>query len=186
MSNVDLQQLIRLSEAGNPQANEALFATLYAELHRLAQSQLRRNALLTLSPTTLLHEAYLNMSGRGPAAFSDRAHFLAYAARAMRNLLIDYVRNRCARKRGGEFEITVLPTEVPLPAADQEVERIGEAVESLANIDMQLARIVDLKFFCGMSFTEIGGVLEISERTVRRNWDKARMLLQDLISEADG
>jgi RNA polymerase sigma factor (TIGR02999 family) len=186
VSNIQLKQLIERSEAGDPQASTALFSALYQELHGLAQRQLRRNGGLSLSPTTLLHEAYLNISSRGPAAFPDRARFLGYACRAMRNLLIDYVRSRSAHKRGGQFEITVLPTELPGDAAaDLDVERIGDAVESLASIDVHLARIVDLKFFCGMSHEEIAGVLDRSERSVTRDWDKARMLLQDLISESN-
>ena len=185
MSNADLKQLIERSEAGDAQASALLFSALYQELHGLAQRQLRRHAGLTVSPTTLLHEAYLNISSRGPASFPDQSKFLGYACRAMRNLLIDYVRSRWAQKRGGQFEITVLPTELPAGAADLNVERIGAAVEALATIDAHLARIVDLKFFCGMSHEEIAGVLDKSERTVKRDWDKARMLLQEIISEVD-
>lgn len=182
MSNVDLLELIELSEAGNPHAREQLFSILYRELHDIAERQLKRHANLTLSPTTLLHEAYVNMSGRGPAAFHNQAHFLGYAGRAMRNLLIDFVRRRWAQKRGGEFEITVLTADLPAVTGDLDLQQIGEAVESLAAIDERLARIVDLKFFCGLSNVEIAGILDVSDRTVRRDWDKARMLLQDLMS----
>jgi RNA polymerase sigma factor (TIGR02999 family) len=184
-SHVDFKQLIVASETGDPQARATLFSALYQELHGLAQRQLRRQGGLSLSPTTLLHEAYLNISSRGPAAFPDRAQFLSYACRAMRNLLIDYVRRRSAHKRGGQFEITLLPTELPAgEAPDVNLERIGEAVESLASIDAHLARVVDLKFFCGMSHSEIAALLDRSERTVGRDWDKARMLLQDLMSDS--
>src|SRR5882757_10266148 len=117
MADTELNTLIRSSENGDAKAREELFTVLYAELHSLAQRQLRRNSSLTLSPTTLLHETYLEMSGRGSStAFPDHARFLAYASRAMRGLIIDYFRSRSAKKRGGEFAITVLPTEMPQAA----------------------------------------------------------------------
>src|SRR5499427_155978 len=113
MLQEQLERLIESAERGDAASREELFTLLYGELHRLAQRELRRNASLTMSPTTLLHETYLNLSGRDSAQFPDRARFLAYAARAMRGLLIDYVRSRRAQKRGGAFEITSLPTELP-------------------------------------------------------------------------
>jgi RNA polymerase sigma factor (TIGR02999 family) len=179
MSDTDLNALIRSSENGDAKAREELFTVLYAELHNLAQRQLRRNASLTLSPTTLLHETYLDMSSRGSTAFPDRARFLAYASRAMRGLIIDYFRSRSAQKRGGEFEITVLPTEMPQGVeSDAELQRLGDAVDALANIEPRLAQVVDLKFFCGLTFQEIGAAMGTSDRTVKRDWEKARILLQ--------
>jgi RNA polymerase sigma factor (TIGR02999 family) len=182
MTDTDLNVLIRSSESGNVKAREELFTVLYAELHNLAQRQLRRNSSLTLSPTTLLHETYLDMSSRGSAAFPDRARFLAYASRAMRGLIIDYFRSRSAQKRGGEFQITVLPTEMP-QGEENELQRLSEAVDALANIEPRLAQVVDLKFFCGMTFPEIGAALGTSERTVKRDWEKARILLQHELTE---
>src|ERR1700733_8277030 len=182
MPDTDLNILIRSSENGDAKAREELFTVLYAELHNLAQRQLRRNASLTLSPTTLLHETYLDMSSRGSAAFPDRARFLAYASRAMRGLIIDYFRSRSAQKRGGEFQITVLPTEMP-QGEENELQRLSEAVDALANIEPRLAQVVDLKFFCGMTFQEIGAALGTSDRTVKRDWEKARILLQHELTE---
>lgn len=174
-----LERLIQAAEQGDAASRKELFAVLYDELHRLAQRELRRGAFLTMSPTTLLHETYLNIAGRESAAFPDRAHFLAYASRAMRGLIIDYVRGRCAQKRGGGFEITSLPTEAAAHAGDDaELEGIGEALEALGAIEPRLAQVVDLRFFCGFSFTEIAGVMGISERTAQRDWDKARILLR--------
>jgi RNA polymerase sigma factor (TIGR02999 family) len=174
-----LERLIQSAEQGDARSREELFTVLYGELHRLAQRELRRNAALTMSPTTLLHETYLNLSGRRTGVFPDRARFLAYAARAMRGLLIDYIRSRRAQKRGGAFEITALPSELPERApADEQLEGIGEALESLGAVEPRLAQIVDLKFFCGFSFGEIAKLLGISERTAQRDWDKARILLQ--------
>jgi RNA polymerase sigma factor (TIGR02999 family) len=174
-----LERLIQSAEQGDAASREELFSVLYEELHRLAQRELRRGAFVTMSPTTLLHETYLNLSGRDSVRFPDRARFLAYAARAMRGLIIDYVRSRHAQKRGGGFEFTSLPTEAPAAAReDAELEGIGEALSVLGEIEPRLAQVVDLKFFCGFSFAEIGGVMGTSERTAQRDWDKARILLQ--------
>jgi len=179
MLQSQLEQLIQSAEQGDAASREELFTTLYAELHRLAQRELRRGAFLTMSPTTLLHETYLNLSGRAAPAFPDRVRFLVYASRAMRGLIIDYVRSRRAQKRGGGFEITSLTSEAPVAAGeDPQLEGIGEALETLGAIEPRLAQVVDLKFFCGFSFAEIAGVLGTSERTAQRDWDKARILLQ--------
>jgi RNA polymerase sigma factor (TIGR02999 family) len=182
-SDTDLDTLILSSEAGDAGAREALFAILYAELHKLAQRQLRRNSALTLSPTTLLHETYLDMSRRS-AVFPDHARFLAYASRAMRGLIIDYLRDRSAQKRGGDFELTVLPTEMPQGVeSDAELQRLSDALDSLARVDSRLAQVVDLKYFCGFTFAEIAAALGTSERTVKRDWQKVRILLQHELTE---
>jgi RNA polymerase sigma factor (TIGR02999 family) len=179
MPDTEISRLIESSEGGNAAARQDLFSVLYRELHRIAQRELRRNGSLTLSPTTLLHEAYLSMSAGAAAEFPDRARFLAYACRAMRGLVIDYIRSRSAQKRGGEFEFTALPTVVPDGVKeDRELEQLSEAVDALGALDPRLARVVDLKFFCGFSFEEIAGLLGISDRTAKRDWDKARMFLQ--------
>ncbi len=183
MADSELDILIRSSEGGDPRAREQLFTVLYAELHALAQRQLRRSASMTLSPTTLLHETYLDMSSRESGAFPDRARFLAYASRAMRGLIVDYHRSRSAKKRGGEFEITALPTELPEGESELQLDRLSEAVDALNDIDPRLAQVVDLKFFCGLTFAEIGAALDASERTIKRDWEKARILLQHEMQE---
>ena len=181
-----LSALIASAEAGDASAVDALFTALYEELHRMARRQLAgKGRDLTLGTTTLLHEAYLDMAAREGTAFPDRARFMGYAARVMRNLVIDHARNRRARKRGGEFEITSIDGEAVDPAADPgELARIGEAVDGLARIDPLLAQIVDLKFFCGLSFAEIAGLRGLSERTVQRHWEKARLYLHDALQHA--
>jgi RNA polymerase sigma factor (TIGR02999 family) len=181
-----ISSLIVSAEGGDASAVDALFTTLYAELHRLARRQLARDGGdLTLGTTTLLHEAYLDMAGREGTVFPDRARFLAYAGRVMRTLIIDHVRNRRAHKRGGQFEITSLEVEVADPAAEGDrLARIGDAVDGLAGIDPLLAQVVDLKFFCGFSFAEIGSLRGLSERTVQRHWEKARLYLHDALQDA--
>ena len=172
-----LTELPHPGERDDAPLSDELFATLYEELHRLARRELRRNAHVALSPTTLLHETYLSLSSGRPAAFPDRARFLAYASRAMRGLLVDYLRRGQAQKRGGLFEITSLPTELPEAGVLEDIEGIGEALDRLGELEPRLAQIVDLKFFCGFSFEEIAGLLGVSTRTAQRDWDKARILL---------
>lgn len=161
-----------------PDAPDALFATFYEELRRIAYREMRRNAGVTISATTLLHEAYISIQRGSEKAFNDHAHFLAYSSRAMRNLIIDFARRRQAQRRGGVFEITSLPTEVPEQVVEAaELERLSSAVDTLESLDSRLAELVNLKFFCGFSFAEIAAMREVSERTVQRDWAKARMLL---------
>jgi len=181
--------LLTSAERGDGPATDALFAALYAELHRLAQSQLRRSGSgLTIGATTLLHEAYLDMARRESTSFPDQGRFMAYASKVMRRLVIDYARTRNAQKRGGGFQLTTLPSEVsaPAPAPDaDELARIGEAVDELAREEPELAQIVDLKFFCGFSFAEIAAMRGVSERTVQRHWEKARIYLHRTVRDED-
>ena len=178
-----ISSLIASVEGGDRSAADTLFATLYSELHRLASGQLARSAgQMTLGTTTLLHEAYLRLASHDTRDFPDRARFMAYAARAMRGLIIDYARNRRAQKRGGQFEITSMETEVvDRSSDDRELARISEALDGLESADPFLVRLVDLKFFCGFSFAEIAAITGRSERTVQREWEKARIYLHNTI-----
>ena len=160
---------------------DALFSTLYAELHRLARRELhRRGPNAGLSATTLLHEAYLSMSGKDDAVFVDHARFMAYAARVMRGLIIDDVRRQRSEKRGGLFEITSLGDDVGVMTPHALV-LISDALDELAGAEPDLAEIVDLKFFCGFSFAEIAAMRGVSERTIQRNWEKGRLYLHHAI-----
>jgi RNA polymerase sigma factor (TIGR02999 family) len=173
-----ISTLIDLAEQGDEVSAGKLFSLLYAELHRLAKSQLARQGEISISATTLIHEAYLDMSARAGQSFPDRGRFMAYAARVMRGLIIDHVRNRLAIKRGGQFELTSLTTNVgDAIGDDQELARISQALDELAHVDGSLSQIVDLKFFCGFSFGEIADMAGVSERTVQRKWEKARIYL---------
>jgi RNA polymerase sigma factor (TIGR02999 family) len=175
--------LIGAAEQGNRSAADALFTALYARLHRVAKRELARHAgLVTLSPTTLLHETYLDMAASDSSLLSDQGRFMGYAARVMRGLIIDHVRNRQAQKRGGRFEIMSISSDVPENAIDdRELARISDALDELARAEPALAEIVDLKFFCGFTFAEIAGIRGLSERTVQRNWEKARIYLHENI-----
>ena len=172
------------AEAASPADAEALFSTLYGELHRMARRELaRRGRNMTLGATTLLHEAYLGMSARAGMAFPDHARFMAYAARTMRGLIIDHVRRRYAHKRGGLFELTPLDTTIAgrLSSAD-DLQEISDVLDELEALEPALAEVVDLKFFCGFSFAEIAAMRNVSERTVQRHWEKARLYLHHSLS----
>ena len=177
--NIFPDVLVKVEEFTPGVSMDALFATLYRELHRLARRELaRRLAPSTLSVTTLVHEAYLDMSKLASASFPDQARFMGYAARVMRGLIIDHARGRSAIKRGGELEITSLTTDfVRDPREAKELTEISDALDELAKVEPELAELVDLKFFCGCSFSEIAELQNLSERTVRRKWDKARIYL---------
>lgn len=184
LNEAHLARDIRAADAGDASAVDQLFAALYAELHRMAKRQLHRNAYgSTLGATTLLHEAYVDLSGRN-AGFPDRARFFAYTARAMRGLIIDHVRERRAQKRGGEFHLTALSTQVAESVPEiNEMTALNEALNELAGIDAPLAELVDLKFFCGFSFNDIAAMRGVSERTVQRDWNKARVYLRQTLHD---
>ncbi|MDH4066646.1 MAG: ECF-type sigma factor [Acidobacteriota bacterium] len=178
-SDSSLAALVARANEGDAAAKGALFAALYADLHRLAQAHIRRTGgNLTLGATTLLHEAYLDITGRDAVAFPDRNRFLGYASRAMRGLVINYVRDRHAKKRGGELTFATLDEgRAPAVAPAGELEALGAALDELAEVEPNLTELIDLKFFCGFSFVEIAAIRGVSERTVQRDWAKARLLL---------
>jgi len=177
-SEPSLIALIEAAERGSKTAADALFSTLYSELRRLAKCELARHgAPMSMSATTLLHKAYIEIAGQDGTSFPDRNRFMGYAARVMRCLIIDHARSRQAQKRGGRFEITALGTEVEDAVDDRKLSQISEALDELAKAEPTLAEIVDLKFFCGLSFTEIAAMRDVCERTVQRQWEKARIYL---------
>jgi RNA polymerase sigma factor (TIGR02999 family) len=178
-----ISALIGAAERGDQSAADALFSTLYSELHRVAKRELaRQGGPATLSATTLLHQAYIEMADKDGLSFPDRARFMAYASRVMRGLIIDYARSRSAQKRGGLFHITSTSRALEHAADDRDLAQIGEALEELAKAEPPLAEIVDLKFFCGFTFAEIAAMKNISERTAQRQWEKARIYLHRRVS----
>jgi len=182
MAEIELTDLAQTADEKSAD-RDRLFIALYSELHRVAQRELRRNAAATLSPTTLLHETFLSMNRLDASKFPDRARFMAYAGCAMRGLLIDYLRTRQAQKRGSRFEITSLPIDVHVDLADADMERLGAALDELGKIHPRLAECVDLKFFCGLSYEDIARLWQVSERTVQREWEKARIMLFRLVKD---
>jgi RNA polymerase sigma factor (TIGR02999 family) len=184
-ATIDFSETSAPPPLAEPVAPDMLFATLYAELHRMARRELgRRPDAGGLGVTTLLHEAYLAISDRQGAVFPDRARFMAYAARVMRGLIIDDLRGRLAHKRGGGVAPATLLTDAACYANDAPMlERISDALDELASFDPSLAELVDLKFFCGFSFVEIAAMRGVSERTVKRAWEKSRIYLHHALSD---
>jgi RNA polymerase sigma factor (TIGR02999 family) len=178
-----LSTLILSADRGDGQASEALFSALYRELRGLARRELARvGPGAALGVTSLLHEAYVDIAQREGVAFPDRARFLGYAARVMRGLVIDGLRRRQARKRGGGFEITSIDGkdigDEGAAGDAEEMAQLGAALDELAAVEPAIAHVVDLKFFCGFTFAEIANLQGLSERTVQRQWDKARIYLR--------
>jgi RNA polymerase sigma factor (TIGR02999 family) len=184
-----ISTLIAAADSGDANAAQALFAALYADLHRLARRELARHGGGgAIGVTTLLHEAYLDIAARDGAAFPDRARFMTYAARVMRGVIVDHARRNQATKRGGEFTITSLALDGSEPAAggaqvadSAQIVALADALAGLADLEPALAEIVDLKFFCGFSFGDIATLQGTSERTVQRQWRKARLYLHQVL-----
>ena len=177
-----ISSLIATAEQGDRSAAEELFGALYAELHRLARRELVRDGdAVSLGVTTLRPDTYVDMAARSGPSFADRARFMKYAARVMRGLIIDHTRNQRAVKRGGQFQITSLGTEVGENLADEhELTLTSEALDARRDRP-SLAEVVDLKFFCGFSFAEIAAMRRVSERTVQHRWEQARSYLHRTI-----
>lgn len=173
------------AEQAAADANKRLFASLYADLRRLADRELRRYPGAAVSPTTLVHEAYLNLMNRDGVSFAEPGKCLGYVARAMRGVLIDFARRHQAIKRGAEFHITELSTQIgEASGEDESLIRLSEALDELGAHEPRLAELVDLKYFCGFSFAEIAKLRGNSERTVHRDWQKVRLLLYRHINES--
>jgi RNA polymerase sigma factor (TIGR02999 family) len=187
----ELAPFVAAAESGAPGAKEKLFSALYSELHRLAQHHLQGSHGTPISPTTLLHETYLGIVA-GEAVFPDRNRFMGYASRVMRGLIIDFARQRCAQKRGSEYQLTQLDSQVVGESAAEAdtppegLQRLSDALDELAVHDPRLAEVVDLKYFCGFSLTDIAAMRGVAPRTVQRDWDKARIFLFRELKEAGG
>lgn len=167
-----------------PESVRELFPALYRELRRLARSKLAQGGRHTLLDTAaLVHESYLRMQRDGGVALNDREHFLAYAATTMRSVVIDFVRRRNAERRGGGVEHVTLDTRSAqvLGASDDEILAVHAALDTLAQVDERLVRVVEMRYFAGLSDAEIGSALGVNERTVRRDWSRARLLLAQLL-----
>ena len=159
---------------------DQLFAELYRELRLMAHFRLRRHKASTLLDTTaLVHESYLRFLKTGQIQIADRPRFLAYAARVMRSVVVDFARESAAERRGGKDVRVSLNSEADVPALSGEAQilRVHEALEQLATVNERLVSVVEMRYFAGMSEVEIAGALGLTERTVRRDWEKARMIL---------
>lgn len=168
----------------DPESVHSLFPALYSELRRLARSKLAGGGRHTLLDTAVLvHESYLRMQRDGGVPLKDREHFFAYAASTMRSIVIDFVRRRSADRRGGDIEHVTLDTEAAgaLGASDDEILEVHEALQTLETIDPRLVRVVEMRYFAGLTDAEIAAALGVADRTVRRDWERARLLLADMM-----
>ncbi len=175
----EITQWLDAAREGDRGALDRVLSTLYQELHAMARRQLAGQQAHTLDATALVHEAYLKLIGRQTAQFDDRAHFYPYAASAMRSVVVDYARQRLAQKRGGDLHrVTELPEEVEGGLRlDEETLGLDTALTRLAAVDERLAQVVELRYFAGLSELEIASLLKRSERSIRRDWQKARLFL---------
>lgn len=175
-----LTVLLGRAKAGDAEARQALFAAAYPELERLARSRLRDGGRSTLLETSgLVHEAYLRFMAAGELRAQDRRAFFAYASQVMRGVIVDRVRERVAQKRGGGCRPMTLSTEVAADlAADEEtILKVHEALQVLEQADGRLAQVAQMRYFGGYSEREIAEALDVTERTVQRDWEKARLIL---------
>ncbi len=177
----EITVLLDAARDGDRSAMDRVLATLYQELHSMARRQLAGQHGHTLDATALVHEAYLKLIGRGNGAaqFDDRAHFFAYAASAMRSVVVDYARQRLAQKRGGDqHRVTDLPEDIEGGLRlDEDMLGLDTALTRLHAVEPRLTQVVELRYFAGLSELEIAALLQRSERSVRRDWQKARMFL---------
>ena len=179
-----LTVLLGRIQAGDPAARDALFAAAYAELHRLARARLRDGGRDSVLDTTcLVHESYLRFVSSGELRAEDRRAFFAYASQVMRSVIVNSVRDRVAEKRGGDQRPLTLSTKLGANLADGEdtVLRVHEALEDLEKAEPRLAQVAQMRYFGGYSEQEIAETLEVTERTVQRDWEKARLILAEAL-----
>lgn len=182
-----LTVLLARVQAGDAAARDALFAAAYQDLRRLARSRLREGGRSTVLDTTaLVHESYLRLSQAGELELDDRRAFFGYAARVMRSVIVDTARARLAQRRGGDAQAMTLSTELELDIARDEegIVQVHEALEELEKADARAARMVEMRYFGGYSDSEIAATLGITERTVQRDWEKAKVLLRAIVRPA--
>jgi len=178
MSNITT--LLQAAQRAEPGSIDRLFVVLYDDLHRLARSRLRRsNNISSLNTTGLVHESYLKFLKVDSISAEDRPHFLAYAATVMRSIVVDLIRSRMAEKNGGDVLQVTLDTDIAEStfASESDVIRVHEALEELAKIDMRLVKVVEMRYFAGLEMQEIATALDVTARTVARDWEKAKFFL---------
>jgi RNA polymerase sigma factor (TIGR02999 family) len=174
----DTTMLIAAARGGDKHSEARLFERVYGDLHRLAQRQLRAANGGPEHATSLVHEVYLRLAHNG-LALNDRQHFFAVAARAMRQIVVDHARSRLADKRGAGIQPISFDSAIGVAAGghDEQLLMVDAALQQLGAVDPDLAQFVELRFFGGLKFEELAEVTGLSERTLKRNWTKARAFL---------
>jgi len=187
MSDADsLTDLIRRAQDGDDAAFRIVFDTTYQQLRGMARARLRKGARNTLLDTTsLVHEAYLRFTEAGRLTINDRQHFLRYASHVMRSVIVDVVREKIAQRRGGGAVHVTLNTEIHdgIGTGESEILNVNAALEELAQHDARLVQMVEMRYFAGMTEPEIAATLGVNERTVRRDWQKAKLFLAEALKK---
>jgi RNA polymerase sigma factor (TIGR02999 family) len=175
---------LRAGDSGTAAVN-VLFNETYGELKRLAHQRLQRGRPSGLLDTTsVVHESYLRFLDAERIEIRDRAHFLAYASKVMRSVIVDIVRRGAAARRGGDVTLLTLGHGLrELLASDEDLLKLDDALNALARVDPQLVQIVELRYFAGLSVEEVAEYSGVSPRTVARLWEKARLVLLDELSQ---
>lgn len=178
----DITALLRKARDENDSsAIDLIVGALYPDLHRMAQAQLAKNNTITLLDTTsMVHEAYERLRSAARIEADCRGQFMAYASQVMRSIVVDFVRKRRAERRGGGAAHVTLSTDLldSGGSSDEDIERVNDALGELASVDQRLKQVVEMRYFGGFAEQEIGEALGVSERTVRRDWERAKLLLQ--------
>jgi RNA polymerase sigma factor (TIGR02999 family) len=184
----DIEQLLDAWRQGDANAANELFRITYQDLRRLARIQLaRRRPGETLATTALVHEAYLKLAERSSLSLVDRQHFMALAARAMRQILVDHVRHKAAAKRGAGLQGSLSVTDAASPPTlSVDILALDAALDDLARLSSRQVRVVELRFFAGLEFQEIADLLGVSSRTAKREWQHARLFLHHALRSIPG
>jgi RNA polymerase sigma factor (TIGR02999 family) len=178
-----LTQLIHRAQDGDREAADALYASTYGDLRRLARSRLRAGRRHTLLDTcALVHESYVRFVSHGHLKLEDRVHFMRWAAQVMRSVIVDFARRRVAARRGGGAARITFDVELAAVATgEQEILGVHQALDRIAAIDPRMTQVVEMRYFGGYTEPEIAEALGVTERTVRRDWHKARLLLREAL-----
>lgn len=181
--NSEIALALRAVDERDSSGLDRAFAAYYPELKKIAHSRLRGTGLQgSMQTTALVHDSYLRLAGNPEPAFADRLQFLAYSSRVLRSIVVDLVREQRALRRGGDAAIVTLDTAAgDGVAASADIGALNDALEDLARLDAPLARLVEMRFFGGLTEAEIAEALGVSPRTVSREWQKARALLLTLM-----
>ncbi|MBL8300379.1 MAG: sigma-70 family RNA polymerase sigma factor [Rhodanobacteraceae bacterium] len=178
LATTDITALLVQARRGDERAVDHLLPQVYERLRQLAHRYLSGNLHQTLSTTALVHEAYLSLVNQHDAVWQDRAHFLGYAATAMRHILVDHARRKAAQKRGGgQLALDWQSSDIPVDCIAGEMVALDAALAGLGTLDGRLAKVVELRFFAGLSVEEVATVLGVTTRSIVRDWNKARLFL---------
>lgn len=176
----DLTELLEAMRAGDSGAIDEIFSLTYRELRQMAHQRLHRtNRITSLDTTALVHECYLRLVRLGQLHTRDRSHFLGYAARVMRSIVVDFVRQRLAKRRGGDELRVTLATDIRdcNAVSEEQIMQVDEALQELAVLDPRLVQVVEMRYFAGFTVEQIAESRGVTTRTIRRDWEKARLLL---------